>query len=104
MSIATMSADIGAELAARKRLRSASRLSTAVAAADDRSGRFPGGEGITRCSTAGRLWKVRVEFQFGGRPMLATVRAVDEAQALDFTLARHPSAIRSRTAVLGPAA
>lgn len=98
MSIAELTADIGAERTARQRLRLA-----AINAADDRSGRFPGGEGITRNSSAGCLWKVRVEFMFGGRPMLATVRAIDADQALAFTLARHPQALKARTAVLGPA-
>lgn len=104
MSIATMTADIGAERAARPRQNTIPRFSTAVQAADDHSGRFAGGEGITRTSApSARFWKVKVVFEFGGRPMLATVRAVSARQALTFALNRHPNANRSATAVLGPA-
>lgn len=105
MSIATMTADIGAERAARAR-RSGSRpeMSPAVIAADDVTGRQYGGEGVTRTAVASaRLWKVRVEFEFGGRPMLATVRAISRDQALSFTLARHPNANPKTTYVLGRA-
>jgi hypothetical protein len=104
MSIATMTADIGAERAARPRQNTIPRFSRAVQAADDHSGRFAGGEGITRTSApSAGFWKVKVVFEFGGRPMLATVRAVSARQALTFALNRHPNANRSATAVLGPA-
>lgn len=103
MSITTMTPDIGAERAARARRNTIPRVSPAVQAADDHSGRYAGGEGLTRTAVASaRLWKVKVIFEFGGRPMLATVRAVSADQALAFTLARHPNASRADTAVLGP--
>jgi hypothetical protein len=103
MSIATLTADIGAERAARANRRP--QMSPAVIAADDATGRQYGGEGITRTAVgSARLWKVKVHFEFGGRPMLATVRAISRAQALAFTLARHPNADTARTAVLGLAA
>lgn len=88
MSIAEMSPDIGQEMAARARLK-ASKATTAPAA--------------PTTAAKARLWKLQVHFLHGGRPMLATVRAISAKQALAATLQRHPDADTSLTAVLGPA-
>lgn len=58
------------------------------------------GEGITYTTQPGsRLWAVEVPFP-GRQPMRCTIRATSKTQALQFAIARHPSANPDRIRVL----
>lgn len=58
------------------------------------------GEGITfTTQTGSRLWAVEVPFP-GRSAMRCTIRATSKTQALQFAIARHPSANPERIRVL----
>lgn len=60
-----------------------------------------GGDGITYTSSPkARMWALEVPFP-GRRPMRCTVRAISQRQALQFAMARHPTADPNGIRILG---